>query len=107
MFAFTDLSNNTPPKSPPHTPRNELGDNSEEGDRSESEFEDNPYKFVVYNPLNMVRENAKKNPPPYQPWLFANAVVVHGVQHDMPKHPEKFLPKFDPDKKDSVENHIK
>jgi hypothetical protein len=33
--------------------------------------------------------------------------VVPGVVHPLPKHPEKFLPKFDPDKKDSTEDHIK
>jgi hypothetical protein len=43
----------------------------------------------------------------YQPWLFVDAVVVPRIQHEMPKRPEKFLPKFDPKKNDSVENHIK
>jgi hypothetical protein len=33
--------------------------------------------------------------------------AVPGKLHDMPKHPEKFFPKFDPDKKDSVEDHVK
>jgi hypothetical protein len=27
--------------------------------------------------------------------------------HDMPKHPEKFFPKFDPDREYSPEDHIK
>jgi hypothetical protein len=55
----------------------------------------------------MVGANPNQNQPPYQPWLTPDAVVVPGIQHDMPKHPEKFLPKFDPDRKDSAENHIK
>jgi len=29
------------------------------------------------------------------------------VAHPLPKHPEKFLPKFDLDKKDYVDDHIK
>jgi hypothetical protein len=55
----------------------------------------------------MAGVNANQNPPPYQPWLFVDVVIVPGIQHDMPRHPEKFLPKFDPDKKDSAENHVK
>jgi len=42
-----------------------------------------------------------------QPWLVHDVVVVPGEVHDMPKHLEKFLPKFDLDKKDSIEDHIK
>jgi hypothetical protein len=32
---------------------------------------------------------------------------IPGPQHPLPKHPEKWLPKFDPDSKQSVEDHIK
>jgi hypothetical protein len=42
-----------------------------------------------------------------QPWLVQDVVAVLGVVHTLPKHPKKFLPKFDPDKKDSREDHIK
>ena len=30
------------------------------------------------------------------PWLSQDAVSILGVQHDLPKNFEKFLPKFDP-----------
>jgi len=40
------------------------------------------------------------------PWLVPDAIVVHGALHDMPKH-LKFLPKFVPDNKYFVEEHIK
>jgi hypothetical protein len=55
----------------------------------------------------MVGDNVNQNPPPYQPWLVPDAVFIPGILHDMPKHPEKFLPKFDPDRKDSAEDHVK
>jgi hypothetical protein len=37
----------------------------------------------------------------------SDVVAVPRPVHDMPKHHEKFLPKFDPDGKDFVEDHIK
>jgi hypothetical protein len=33
---------------------------------------------------------------PTRPWLDQDVVVVPGPQHPLPKHPEKWLPKFDP-----------
>jgi hypothetical protein len=44
---------------------------------------------------------------PARPWLDQDVVVVPGPQHPLPKHPEKWLPKFDPDSKQSAEDHIK
>jgi hypothetical protein len=43
---------------------------------------------------------------PARPWLDQDAVGVPGPQHLFPKHPEKWLPKFDPDSKQSTEDHI-
>jgi hypothetical protein len=51
--------------------------------------------------------NANQNPLPYHPWLVPDVVIIPRILHDMPKHPEKFFPKFDPDQKDSVEDHVK
>jgi hypothetical protein len=42
-----------------------------------------------------------------RPWLHQDVVSILGPQHPLPKHPEKWLPKFDPDSKQSVEDHIK
>jgi len=42
-----------------------------------------------------------------KPWLDQDVVVVLGPQHPLPKHLEKWLPKFDHDSKQSVEYHIK
>jgi hypothetical protein len=53
----------SPPESPPHTHRNKFEDNSEEEDGSESEFKDNPYQVIVYQPLNMAKANENRNPP--------------------------------------------
>lgn len=41
------------------------------------------------------------------PWLDQVIVAIPGIQHDLPKNPEKFLPKFDPDKKEETpENFV-
>ena len=42
-----------------------------------------------------------------RPWLAANAIVVPGAQHTLPKHLEKLLPKFYPDSDVSPKDHIK
>jgi hypothetical protein len=47
------------------------------------------------------------NPQNYEPWLLSDVFVISGVLHDLPKHPKKFLPKFDPEKKDLFEDHVK
>jgi len=39
-------------------------------------------------------------------WLALGAVVVARQLHDFPKHSEKFLPKYDPDTKESSEDHV-
>jgi hypothetical protein len=44
---------------------------------------------------------------PARPWLDQDVVAVPGAQHPLPKHPEKWLPKFDPDSKQIAEDHIK
>ena len=41
------------------------------------------------------------------PWLAQDAVAVPGVQHPLPKHPEKLLPKFNPEFKEPLEDHVK
>jgi len=43
---------------------------------------------------------------PRRPWLNLGAINVPGDQHDLPKHLETLLPKFDPDNKESLEYHI-
>ena len=51
--------------------------------------------------------NPPPNPPnPQLPWLRAAAVAVPGVQHPLPKHSDKLLPKFNPDEKEPAEVHI-
>jgi hypothetical protein len=44
---------------------------------------------------------------PAKLWFDQDVVVVPGPQHPLPKHLEKWLPKFDPNSKQSVEDHIK
>ena len=42
-----------------------------------------------------------------RPWLAMEVVVVVGAQHPLPKHPDKLLPKFDPDNDITPKDHIK
>ena len=35
-----------------------------------------------------------------------SAVAVPSVQHQLPKHPDQILPKFDLDNKEPTENHV-
>jgi hypothetical protein len=44
---------------------------------------------------------------PSRPWLDQDVVVVPRQEHPLPKHLEKWLPKFDPYLKQSTEDHIK
>jgi hypothetical protein len=39
--------------------------------------------------------------------LVPNDVALPGEVHEMPKNPENVLPKFDPNKKESFEEHFK
>jgi hypothetical protein len=43
---------------------------------------------------------------PARPWFDQDFMVVPAPQHLLPKHPEKWLPKFDLDSKKSTEDHI-
>jgi hypothetical protein len=96
-----------PFESPPYTPRNESEEDSEEEEEHKIEPKNNLIQIILYQPPNMAGDNANQNPPLYQPWLVPDAVSIQGIVHDMPKHTENFLPKFDPDRKDSVEEHVK
>ena len=48
-----------------------------------------------------------QNPNSNMPWLAQDAVAVPGDQHPLPKHPEKLLPKFNPELREPVEDHVK
>jgi hypothetical protein len=42
-----------------------------------------------------------------QTWLAGDAMAVRGRIHNLPRHPEKFLPKYDPENSGFPEDHIK
>ena len=42
-----------------------------------------------------------------RPWLVVYDIVLLGIQHPLPKHPEKLLPKFDPNNDVTLKDHIK
>ena len=43
----------------------------------------------------------------YKPWLTINVIAILGPTRPLPKKPQKFLPKYDPDDDISLEHHIK
>jgi hypothetical protein len=42
-----------------------------------------------------------------QPWLARDALAIPGWLHHFPRHPEKLLPKFDPETSGFPKDHIK
>jgi hypothetical protein len=82
------------PSPPPSSPSSSGGDSSSNEGKSPSQ------PSTPTTPM----ENQNN---PARPWLDQDVVVVPGDQHPLPKHPEKWLPKFDPDSKQIVEDHIK
>jgi hypothetical protein len=82
-----------PHSSPPSSPSSSGGDSSSD--------EGNPPSRPPTPNTPMANQNN-----PARPWLDQDAVAVPGPQHPLPKHPEKWLTKFDPDSKRTAEDHI-
>jgi hypothetical protein len=74
-----------PPSPPPSSPSSSGEDSSDEGSSHS-------------HPSTPTTPMANKNNPA-RPWLDQDVVAVPGDQHPLPKHTEKWLPKFDPDSK--------
>jgi hypothetical protein len=85
-----------PPSPPGSSPPSSREESSDEGSSSSGQSQHSP------PPTPMANQNN-----PSRPWLDQDVVAVPGPQHLLPKHPEKWLPKFDPDSKQSTEDHIK
>jgi hypothetical protein len=83
-----------PPSPPPSSPSSSGGDSSSDEGKPPSQP----------STPNSPMENQNN---PARPWLDQDVVVVPGAQHPLPKHLEKWLPKFDPDSKQIAEDHIK
>ena len=79
----------SPPESPPDSPHDH---NNEYSSDSEPDLD--------------MGDHNQGNPNSNRPWLQHGAIGVPGLQHNLPKHPDKLLPKFDPDDKGLAENHI-
>jgi hypothetical protein len=57
---------------------------------------------------NNDHNDERGNPPlKNQPWLAKDALALPGLGHNLPHHPEKLLPKFDPKTFGLPEDHIK
>jgi hypothetical protein len=85
------------PPSPPGSSPPSLGGES---------LDEDMYSSEPSQPSTPPTPMAKQNNP-VRPWLDQDVVAVLGPQHPFPKHPEKWLPKFDLDSKQSVEDHMK
>jgi hypothetical protein len=83
-----------PPSPPPSYPSSSGGDSLSDEGNSPSQ------------PSTPTTPMANQNNPA-RPWLDQDVVAVPGAQHPLPKHLEKWLPKFDPDSKQIAEDHIK
>jgi hypothetical protein len=82
-----------PPSPPPSPPSFSIGDSSNEGN---SPSQPSTPTTPMENQNNLTR-----------PWLDQDVVAVPGAQHPLPKHPEKWLPKFDTYSKQIAKDHIK
>jgi hypothetical protein len=82
-----------PPSPPPSSPSSSGGDSSDEGNSPSQ-------PSTPTTPM----ENQNN---PARPWLDQDSIAVPGAQHPLPKHLEKWLPKFDPDSEQIAEDHIK
>jgi len=88
------------PPSPPSPSPPPLG--GESSDEDSSSFEQSQTSNNSQTLAHMANQNN-----PARPWLEQDVVVVSGPQHPLPKNPKKWLPKFDPDSKKLVKDHIK
>jgi hypothetical protein len=82
-----------PHSSPPSSPSSSGGDSSSD--------EGNPPSRPPTPTTPMANQNN-----PARPWLDQDVVAAPGPQHPLPKHPEKWITKFDPDSKRTTEDHI-
>jgi hypothetical protein len=74
----------------PETP---VGNVSEPNDLSEEEDLDSDFEDMEGN-----NDHEEEREIPFQdnqPWLARDAIVVPGRIHNLPRHPEKLLPKYD------------
>jgi hypothetical protein len=83
-----------PPSPSPSSPSTSEGDSSFDEGNSPSQ------------PSTPITPMENQNNPT-RPWLDQDVVDVPGAQHSLPKHPKKYIPKFDPDSKQIAEDHIK
>ena len=87
----------SPPESPPNSPIPSNSGSSSSSERSP----------MAGNMPGGGGGNPPPNPPnPQLPWLITAIVVVLEVQHPLPKHSDKLLPKFNPDDKEPAVVHV-
>jgi hypothetical protein len=70
----------------------------------EEEFDSDPEDMEDENNHEEEREILIQN---NQPWLAGDAVAIPGRAHNLPRHPKKLLPKYDPETSGLPEDHIK
>jgi hypothetical protein len=99
-FAFTEIQ--YPLDMIPETSADDI---SEPDDFSEEEeFNSESEDMEANNDHNEERVNP---PMKNQPWLARDTLELLGPVHNLPRHLEKLLPKFDPETSGLLEDHIK
>jgi len=76
-------------------PSSSRGESSNEDSSSFGQYQNSPTPTPMANQKNHGK-----------PWLNQDVVLVPRPQHPLPKHIEKWLPKFDLDSKQSSKDHI-
>ena len=99
---LTSIGGFDQPPSPPESPSDSLGSSNLES------YLDSEGIPMAGNILVGGEGNPPPNPPPNPqlPWLRTTTIVVPGVQHPLPKHSDKLLPKFNPDNKEPAKVHV-
>jgi hypothetical protein len=104
-FALTKIKN--PLNLIPETPANNF---SEPNNFSEEEGFNSEHSILgseVVEDKNDHNEERGNPPQNNKPWLDRYALAIPGRVHNLPRHPEKLLPKFDPETSGLHEDHIK
>jgi hypothetical protein len=105
-FSLTEIKQplNTIPKTP-------VGNYSKPDDfESDKEGFNSDHSVSESDDMEDNNENTEERgntPPNNQPWLARDALEFPGWVHNLPSHPEKLLPKFDPKIFGLPQYHIK
>jgi len=99
-FAITEIQD--PLDLIPKTPTDNVYEQGDYSDGEEFNLESGSMEGK-----NDPEEEREVPPQNNQPWLVKDAVAIPGRIHNLPRHPEKLLPKYNPEASGSPKDHIK